>query len=38
MYYVEEESLWKKVIVSKYGLCDNGWDAGLVRNGTFRSP
>lgn len=33
-----EELLQKKVIVSEYGLHDNGWDAGLARYGTFRSP
>lgn len=34
----EKESLWGKVITSKYGLQRNGWDAGLALRTTFRSP
>ncbi|XP_073024393.1 uncharacterized protein [Primulina eburnea] len=35
---VERDPLWKKVITSIYGLQDNGWDVGLARNATSRSP
>lgn len=28
----------EKIIVSKYGLQENGWDGGLERYGAFRSP
>lgn len=31
----ERELLWTKVIVSKYGMLDNGWDADLASNVTF---
>ncbi|XP_073291108.1 protein ILITYHIA [Primulina huaijiensis] len=37
-FFEEDETLWKKIIVSKYGLQENGWDAGLARNVTFRCP
>ncbi|XP_075480292.1 uncharacterized protein LOC142520994 [Primulina tabacum] len=35
---VERETLWKNVIKSIFGLQDNGWNVGLARNSTFRSP
>lgn len=35
---MEKDSLWKKVIKIIYGLQGNGWDVGVARNSTFRSP
>lgn len=33
----ERDSLWSRVICSKYELQENGWDAGLVVRMTLRS-
>ena len=35
---LEQESLWTKVIKSKFGLHSNRWDAGLASRSTYRSP
>lgn len=35
---LEQNSLWAKVIKSKYGLKLNGWDSNLVTQGSFRNP
>lgn len=35
---LESDSLWGKVIKSKYGLRDNGWDTLSSSRVTFRSP
>lgn len=37
-FYAESDTVWKKIIVSKYGMQENGWDAGLATNVTFRCP
>ena len=33
-----QESIWTKVIISKFGLHFNRWDAGVVSRSTYRSP
>lgn len=35
---MEQNSLWAKDIISKYGLQANGWDSNLVTRGSFRNP
>lgn len=35
-FHMERESLWGKVIESKYMVQDNGWDAGVALTTTFR--
>lgn len=35
---VERNSLWKRIVKSKYRLQENGWDVGLARYRTFKSP
>ena len=34
----ERQSLWYKVIKSKFGLHPNQWDSRVVERGTFRNP
>ena len=34
----EQQSLWARVIKSKYGMQNNGWDTKVVTNGSFRNP
>lgn len=34
----EKDSLWGRIIVSKYGMQRNGWDPGLASRTTFRCP
>ena len=34
----KQESLWAKVIKSKFGLQNNRWDSGLASRSTYRSP
>ncbi|KAL6548032.1 hypothetical protein OROHE_009737 [Orobanche hederae] len=36
-FHSEEDSLWYKVIKSKYGLQENNWDVGLATRTTFWS-
>ena len=35
---LEQESIWAKVIRSKFGLHTNRWDAGIASRYTFLSP
>ncbi|KAM7481515.1 hypothetical protein LguiB_006098 [Lonicera macranthoides] len=37
-FSLETESLWHKIIKSKYGLSDNSWDSTKIRRGTYRNP
>ena len=34
----EQDTLWAKVIRSKFGLHSNNWDSGSTRKASFRSP
>ncbi|GMN62719.1 hypothetical protein TIFTF001_031795 [Ficus carica] len=34
---LEQQSLWAKIIKSKYGIQSNGWDSNVIR-GSFRNP
>ena len=34
----EQQSLWARIIKSKYGLQNNGWDPNVVTNGSFHNP
>ena len=35
---LEQESIWSKVIQSKFGMHSNRWDAGVARRSTYQSP
>ena len=35
---LEQESIWAKVITSKFGVHPNKWDAGVASRCTYRSP
>lgn len=35
---LEHDSMWYKVIISKYGLCSNGWDSNIATRVTYRCP
>ena len=34
----EQQFLWAKVIKSKYGIQNNGWDTKVITNGFFQNP
>ena len=37
-FLLEQESIWMKVIISKFGVHFNRWDAGVASRSTYRSP
>lgn len=37
-FHKERYYLWGKIIESKYGMQENGWDAGLALKNTYRCP
>ena len=37
-FHRKHNSLWARIIKSKYGLQNNGWDTKVVTNGSFRNP